>query len=256
MAPRATSTFTHHGGRARVACEKAVPAATSTMAPSAVVQAIPPSDAQAAIATADGGQAGHPQPYRVLGRPRLVGSPDDLNDVHDRAPPLGTAPATARARRRPALRRSETGPTTGPCILPGPEQHRGAALQQLHDRTERAFCHAFGRVGVSGQLHRDRHGLGCRLLDLSHHEATGMGGRAPVHKAAGVPGDVGTGAPRQPRLHARAARLRRPPRRRGAERRDGPRHNAAPRAAERGAPAGPASSTTAVRMAPPKRCRA
>ena len=51
MAPTATMTFTHPGGRARVACEKAVPAATSTMAPTAVVQPISWSEAQAAIAT-------------------------------------------------------------------------------------------------------------------------------------------------------------------------------------------------------------
>ena len=51
MAPTATMTFTHPGGRARVACEKAVPADTSTMAPAAVVQAISWREAQAAIAT-------------------------------------------------------------------------------------------------------------------------------------------------------------------------------------------------------------
>ena len=51
MAPTATVTFTHPGGRARVACEKTVPADTSTMAPTAVVQAISCREAQAAIAT-------------------------------------------------------------------------------------------------------------------------------------------------------------------------------------------------------------
>ena len=51
MAPSATRTFTHQGGLARVACEKAVPAAMSTMAPSAVAQAISPSAAHAAMAT-------------------------------------------------------------------------------------------------------------------------------------------------------------------------------------------------------------
>src|ERR1700729_4093570 len=51
MAPTATTTFTHAGGRVRVACEKTVPADTSTMAPTAVVQAISWRDAQAAIAT-------------------------------------------------------------------------------------------------------------------------------------------------------------------------------------------------------------
>ena len=51
VAPTATRTLTQPGGRARVACEKAVPPAMSTMAPDAVVQAISPSEAQAAIAT-------------------------------------------------------------------------------------------------------------------------------------------------------------------------------------------------------------
>ena len=51
MAPTATSTLIHAGGRARVACEKTVPADTSTMAPMAVVQAISCREAQAAIAT-------------------------------------------------------------------------------------------------------------------------------------------------------------------------------------------------------------
>src|SRR6185437_2955998 len=52
MAPAATKCFTHHGGRTRVACEKAIPPVTSTMAPIAVVQAISPREAQAAMAMA------------------------------------------------------------------------------------------------------------------------------------------------------------------------------------------------------------
>src|ERR1700722_1975406 len=51
MAPTATRTFTHPGGRARVAWENTMPADTSTMAPIAVVQAISSRDAQAAMAT-------------------------------------------------------------------------------------------------------------------------------------------------------------------------------------------------------------
>ena len=127
MAPTATMTFTHPGGRARVACEKAVPAETSTMAPTAVVQAISCERGAGGDRHQHRAQAGEPQPDGVLGQPRLVGPADRRNEASWAS---ATAPATARARRRPALRRSATAPEDGPRGLPGAEEDRDAALEE------------------------------------------------------------------------------------------------------------------------------
>ena len=252
----ATRTFTHHGGRARVACEKAVPAATSTMAPSAVVQAISPSEAQAAIATTTVARQASRSRTESSGSPGwLARRTTSMTLTVGRRRP-GPPPATARARRRPALRRSVTGSTTGPDSSLVPSSTGAPPCSRSHDRAERAFRHPLGRVGVGGQLHRDRDRLGRGLLDLSHHEATGMGRRAPVDEAAGVAGDVGTGAPGQPGLDARLLDTVARPVVGAPGTAAGPRHNGAPRAAGRGAAAAPASSTTAVRTAPPTRRRA
>ena len=120
MAPTATMTFTHPGGRARVACEKAMPADTSTMAPSRRR----PADLLEGGAGGDrhqhGAQAGEPQPDGVLGQPRLVGPADRRDDAHG-------------ARRRPGRgagrRRAGRPPHRGP--VPRPPSCRGGRASPL-----------------------------------------------------------------------------------------------------------------------------
>ena len=186
MAPTATMTFTHPGGRARVACEKAVPAATSTMAPAAVVQAISWREAQAAIATSTAPR------QASRNRMEFSGSPGWL--ARRTAATMLTAPATARARRRPALRRSATAPRTGPAASLVPRRTGVPSCEEAHDRSQGPFRHPLGRLGVGGQFHRDRHRLGRRLLQLAHHHVAGMGRRAPMHHPPGIARHVRAGA--------------------------------------------------------------
>ena len=93
MAPTATMTFTHPGGRVRVACEKAVPAdhehhGAHGRRPGDLLQGGTGGDRHQ-----HGAQAGEPQADGVLGHSRLVGPADGLEEAH--GPPL-----TARAARR------------------------------------------------------------------------------------------------------------------------------------------------------------
>ena len=92
---------------------------------------------QAAIATQHGGQAGQPQPYRVLRQPRLVGPPYGVDDAHvsprDRQPP--------RPRRGPgggrrcAGRPRARGPGPVASLVPS---NTGAPLSEQAARLSRA----------------------------------------------------------------------------------------------------------------------
>ena len=93
MAPRATRIFTHPGGRARVACEKAVPAETSAMAPIAVVQAISCREAHAAMATSTAPRQASRNRIESSGTPGWLARRTASDDAHD-------PDATARVRRR------------------------------------------------------------------------------------------------------------------------------------------------------------
>ena len=203
------------------------------------------------------GQAGQPQPDRVLGHARLVGPADRRHHAHARR----RRPGPARPRRgrggAPRCAGRPRGRATGPeasVVASRTGSPRLRAGRTTEPRAPSATRSA--RVGVSGQLHRDRHGLGRGLLDLSHHEAAGMGCRAPVDEAPGVAGHVGAGAPGQPRLDRGLLDPVARPVVGALRRAAAPRHNAAPRAARKGGEAGPASSTTATRTVPPTRRRA
>ena len=131
MAPTATMTFTHPGGRARVACEKAMPADTSTMAP----DGRRPGDLLERGAGGDrhqhGAQAGEPQPDGVLGQPRLVGPADR----RERCSRPGDGPRPDGAGQARPARRSATAPRTGPAALPRAEEdgHRPSARRPTTD---------------------------------------------------------------------------------------------------------------------------
>ena len=147
-------------------------------------------------------QAGEPQADGVLGHSRLVGPANRFEKAYRHAPSLSAAvappgPLTARARRRPALRRSATAPRTGPEGSRRSEEDRHTALEEADDRCQGTLRHPLGRLGVLGQFHRDRHRLAGRLLQLPHHHMTGMGGRSPMDEAAGVAGHVRPDAPGQ-----------------------------------------------------------
>ena len=256
MAPTATSTFTHQGGRARVACEKTVPAATSTMAPTAVVQAISPRDAQAAIATSTAPRQATRSRTESSGTP--AGWPAGRRRGRSRAgAAAGHAPAHGAGQPAPGAPPVGHGPDDGTRGLPGPEQDRAPALRA--GRTTEPSAPSATRSAASGSAgssHRDGHGLGRRPLHLAHHEAAGVGGRAPVDQAPGVTGHVRTGAAGQPRVGTgpveQVARPLLGPQ--GGRLRPG--HSGATRGAPRAAAAAPASSTTAARTARPRRCRA
>ena len=89
-----------------MAWEKAIPAVTSAMAPIAVAQAISSREAQAAMATTAAPRQASRSRTESSGIPGWLA----LRTTSTRL----TARATARARRRPALRRSATAATTGP----------------------------------------------------------------------------------------------------------------------------------------------
>ena len=190
MAPTATMTFTHPGGRARVAYEKTVPAATSTMAPTAVVQAISWREAQAAIATSTAPR------QASRNRMEFSGSPGWL--ARRTAATTLMAPATARARRRPALRRSATAPRTGPAASLVPRRTGHPALEEAHDGARAPSATRSAASGSAGSSDRDRHRLGRRLLQLPHHQVARVGRRAPMHEAPGVAGHVRAGARGRP----------------------------------------------------------
>ena len=209
--------------------------------PVAVVQAISPSEAQAAIATSTAAQAGEPQPDGVLGQPRLVGPADDVNDAHGPTPPTrsGDGPGEAAARAAPVGHGPEDGARPSLSSRGGP----GAPPSSRRDHgAEGALRHPFGRLGVQGQLHGDRHGFGRRLLQLPHHHPAGVRRRAPVDEAAGVARHVRAGAPGQTLLGRAVARARRPSPRRGAGARAAPDRNGA----TRGAPTGGGACTRFV----------
>ena len=202
MAPMATSTFTQPGGRARVAWENAVPADTSTMAPIAVVQAISSREAQAAIATSTAPRHASRNRIESSGRPgRLARRTASIRLTAERPGPRPTTapagPGTARARRRPAPRRSATGSEDGTRPFPGAEKDRSASLEHVDHGPQGPLRHAFGRVGVRRQFDGDRHRLGRRPLQLADHQRARMCRRAPVHQATAVTGRVRAGAPGQ-----------------------------------------------------------
>ena len=206
-------------------------------------------------------QAGGPEPDGVLRGARPVRPPDRLEHPHEapHRPAAGVGPsprATARASRRPALRRSATVASTGPAGSTVPRRTGVPAIEQLHDRAEGAFGHALGLVEFLGQLHRHGDRLGRGSLELSHHQLAGMGGRPPMHVAPVVTRRVRSCTPRVARIgpgtiddlagllaraRARSFRSSAPGRhvQLGRERR-----------------AAPAGSTIAGRTEPPRRCRA
>ena len=128
-----------------------------------------------------------------------------------------------RHRRRPGpggdrpLRRSPTAPSVPGCLRRG-EEDRRPAVDERHHGAERPLGHRFGRVGVGGQVHPDRHRFGGRALHLPHHQLPAVGRGRPVH-----PPPAGPRAGRAARPGARRSARRRParavaggrPRRRG-----------------------------------------
>ena len=151
-------------------------------------------------------QAGDPQPDRVLRRPRPVGPADRLDDAHGAAEPAPTGPApraTARARRRPATRRSATRATTGPdgssvsSRTVEPPSSRSTTVPRARSATRSAAS------GSSGRSTRDDGRFGRRPLQLLHHQRAGVRGGAPVDEPPAVTGAVRAGAARQARVGPR-----------------------------------------------------
>ena len=184
------------------------------------VRHLAPWTPHAAIATRTAPEAGHPQSDRVLRRAGPVGRriassvvltgcgrhPRSGGSGH-RAGVAGGPARTARARRRPAPRRSATPATTGPDASTVARTHRGAAVEQAHDRAERTLGDPFGLVGVAGEPDGERDGFGRRPFQLADHQLSGVGRRPPVDLTPAVAGAVRTRAPglARIRLHPVAA---------------------------------------------------
>ena len=143
----------------------------------------------------DGTETGDPQRDRVFGRTRPVGVADRFDRSHfDRAVRelSGCARGTARAKRRPAPRRSATRATTGPDDSTvarwtgAPRSSNCTTVPRARSATRSAS------PGSEGSVDRDRDRLGRGAFDLAHHQLAGMCRRPPVHPTSTVTGPIGT----------------------------------------------------------------
>ena len=215
MAPAATRTMAHPGGRVRVRYEKPMPAVTSTMATMAVFCETSPRAAQAAMGTRTAPRQAARRRMECSGGPGLFARRIASSTLHQ-----ASAPAP---RRRPAGagHRPSQAPAGTPAIGHG-GQHRARGLDGAEE--DRVPPSPAGRTtvprarsatrsassGSVGQLHRhgDRPGRG--PLELPHHQLAGVRGRPPVDEAPVVTRRVGAGTPGQAHCRSAAARATSP----------------------------------------------
>ena len=208
----------------------------------------------------DGTQAGDAQPDGVLGHSRLVGpahrrrrcSRTGARSRNRARPP---AAATARASRRPAVRRSATAARTGPdcSVVPRttglPSWSRRTTEPSAPSATRSAASASAGSstVMVTGSA------AGCSSSCTIRWPAWAVA--APVDEAAGVARHVGAGAPGQALVRARSVEAGRPSHPQSAGAPAAPGRTGATRGVPPAGRAAPASSTIATRTVRPKRCR-
>ena len=203
MAPTATMTFTHPGGRARVAYEKAMPGRHQHHGAHGRRPGESPAGRRRRRSPpAPRTRQAEPQPDGVLGQPGLVGPADRFDELIASTPRRDGGRSRRRRRHGPGQPPAGAAPvrTGAEDRARRPRSCRGARappVEEAHDGAERPFGHPLGRLGVRGSATVTVTGSAAGCSSSRTISSPGMGRRPPVDLAPGVARHVGAGAPGQ-----------------------------------------------------------